>query len=256
MRLTKEYVRTKFSSQRLKEIFDFWEAFYNNIESKGPIYRNIDNETESWSYDSDEEFLSEYNQPNKFALLNKIIYLERKKDELLQSESLEIRFFLDTTRITIDGKDRNRILKVKNYIEENIQSFALPFPIPEKAVEINPVVFIGHGGSGDWRELKDHLTEKHGIEVVSYETGARAGHTIRDILDEMMTKSSFAILVMTAADELADGTMNARPNVIHEVGLFQGKLGFNKAIVALEKGTNLFSNLDGIQQLKFSSKQR
>ncbi len=46
--------------------------------------------------------------------------------------------------------------------------------------------------------------------------------------------------------------LNARPNVIHEIGLFQGRLGFNKAIVLLENGTEEFSNINGIQQLRFS----
>ena len=57
---------------------------------------------------------------------------------------------------------------------------------------------------------------------------------------------------MTGEDLKEDGTITARPNVIHEVGLFQGKLGFSKAIVLLEKGTEEFSNLYGIQQIRFT----
>lgn len=41
-----------------------------------------------------------------------------------------------------------------------------------------PVVFIGHGGSPRWRNLKDHLSDNHGYKIEAYETGARAGHTI------------------------------------------------------------------------------
>lgn len=253
MELEKKYNRIKFTSQRLKEIFVFWEACYDDIVSKGSISRKINHDAESWSYDSDEEFLTEYNKPNSYAVFSKNIYLEEKKAHQFRSIGLSIRYEFNDTYISIYGDDRIKILKVKNFIEENIDSYNLPKLIEMPEAEAKPVIFIGHGGSADWRDLKDHLTDQHGIEVVAYETGARAGHTIRDILDEMMIKSSFAVLVMTAADEQADGSMNARPNVIHEVGLFQGKLGFNKAIVALEKGTNLFSNLDGIQQLRFSS---
>jgi predicted nucleotide-binding protein len=57
---------------------------------------------------------------------------------------------------------------------------------------------------------------------------------------------------MTGEDEDADGKLNARPNVVHEIGLFQGRLGFNKAIVLLENGTEESSNINGIQQLRFS----
>jgi predicted nucleotide-binding protein len=87
--------------------------------------------------------------------------------------------------------------------------------------------------------------------VVAYETGARAGHHIRDILDDMASESSIAFLVMTGEDELSSGVHQARPNVIHETGLFQGKLGFSRAIVLLENGCSEFSNLAGIQQLRF-----
>lgn len=113
-------------------------------------------------------------------------------------------------------------------------------------------VFIGHGRSDLWRDLKDHLRDQHSVEVVAYETGARAGHTIRDILEEMVSKSSIAFLIHTAEDELVDQSVQARANVIHETGLFQGKLGFSRAIVVLEEGANEFSNISGIQQIRFS----
>lgn len=86
----------------------------------------------------------------------------------------------------------------------------------------------------------------------AYEIGARAGHAIRDILEEILEKSSFALLVMTAEDETADGRRLARQNVIHETGLFQGKLGFSRAIVLLEEGTEEFSNIQGLQQIRYT----
>jgi predicted nucleotide-binding protein len=103
-----------------------------------------------------------------------------------------------------------------------------------------------------WRELKDHLQDKHGISVQAYETGARAGHTIRDILEDLARDSTFAILVFTAEDEQPDGTFRARQNVVHEAGLFQGKLGFSRAIILLEDGVQQFSNIAGIQYIPFS----
>jgi predicted nucleotide-binding protein len=52
----------------------------------------------------------------------------------------------------------------------------------------------------------------------------------------MLDDASFAFLVLTAEDERSDATTQARTNVIHEVGLFQGRLGFERAIVLLEEG--------------------
>jgi predicted nucleotide-binding protein len=87
------------------------------------------------------------------------------------------------------------------------------------------VIFIDHGRSHHWRDLKDHLQDKHGYKVIAYESGARAGRSIRDIVEEMASKASFACLVLTAEDKQEDGTFHARQNVIHETGLFQGNWG-------------------------------
>jgi predicted nucleotide-binding protein len=68
----------------------------------------------------------------------------------------------------------------------------------------------------------------------------------------MLEASSFALLVMTGEDESKDGSRRARQNVDHEADLFQGKLGFSRAIILLEDGTEEFSNIDGLQQIRFS----
>lgn len=115
-----------------------------------------------------------------------------------------------------------------------------------------PRIFIGHGRSSICRDLKDHLHDQHGYEVEAYETGSRAGHTIRDILDEMIDRSDIAFLVLTAEDETSEGSHQARLNVVHETGLFQGRLGFARAIVLLESGCSEFSNIAGVQQIRFS----
>jgi hypothetical protein len=71
-------------------------------------------------------------------------------------------------------------------------------------------------------------------------------------MEDMLEKSSFALLVMTAEDETSEGLMRARQNVVHEAGLFQGRLGFSRALMLLEKHLDLFSNVDGIQYLEYS----
>ena len=43
---------------------------------------------------------------------------------------------------------------------------------------------------------------------------------------EMLDTAAVALLVMTAEDERTDGAAVARQNVVHEAGLFQGRLGF------------------------------
>jgi len=122
-----------------------------------------------------------------------------------------------------------------------------PMPPPEL-----PKIFIGHGNNTVWRDLKDHLHEQHNYDVIAYEIGARAGHEIRDILEDMLKDSSFALLVMTGEDKTKNGQLHPRLNVVHELGLFQGRLGFSRSIVLLEEGTQEFSNINGVHQIRFS----
>jgi predicted nucleotide-binding protein len=119
------------------------------------------------------------------------------------------------------------------------------------AAVTGPVIFIGHGRDPAWRDLKDHLLHQQGLTVQSYETGARAGHSIRDILESMLNSSAFAILVLAAEDEMADDTSRARQNVVHELGLFQGRLGWHRALLLVETGTDLFTNIAGVQQIHY-----
>jgi len=67
----------------------------------------------------------------------------------------------------------------------------------------------------------------------------------------MLDQASFAFLVMTAEDERTDGTKNARENVVHELGLFQGRLGFKRAIILLEESCAEFTNIQGLTQIRF-----
>jgi len=60
-----------------------------------------------------------------------------------------------------------------------------------------------------------------------------------------------AFLVMTGEDETPNGILRARQNVIHEIGLFQGRCGWNRAIVLLEDECEEFSNIEGVTQIRF-----
>lgn len=112
-------------------------------------------------------------------------------------------------------------------------------------------VFIGHGRAGAWRELKDFIQDRVRLPWDEFNRVPVAGVTNIARLSEMLDSSAIAFLVMTAEDEMADGTAQARMNVIHEAGLFQGRLGFSRAIVMLEEGCAEFSNVAGLGQIRF-----
>ncbi|WP_122574955.1 TIR domain-containing protein [Pseudomonas viridiflava] len=112
-------------------------------------------------------------------------------------------------------------------------------------------VFIGHGRSAVWRDLKDFVSERLHLPYDEFNRVPVAGITNIARLSEMLDAAAVAFIVMTAEDEQADGKIEARTNVIHEVGLFQGRLGFTRAIVLLEEGCQEFSNIQGLGQIRF-----
>jgi predicted nucleotide-binding protein len=112
-------------------------------------------------------------------------------------------------------------------------------------------IFIGHGGSLVWLELKAFLTDRLHLCCDEFNAVAVAGTSTVARLERMLENAQFAFLVMTAEDTHADSTAHARENVIHEAGLFQGRLGFEKAIILLENGCEEFSNIKGLAQIRF-----
>ena len=112
-------------------------------------------------------------------------------------------------------------------------------------------VFLGHGRSSAWRELKDFIEERLGLPVDEFNRVPTAGVSTPNRLTEMMDSSGIAFLVMTGEDEQATGELRPRENVVHEAGLFQGRLGFLRAIVLLEDGCEKFSNNAGLTHINF-----
>lgn len=115
----------------------------------------------------------------------------------------------------------------------------------------NGKVFIGHGRSEDWRQVASFLQDRLGVEWDEFNREPTAGMSVKERLEAMLEAAGFALLIMTAEDEHADNSMHARENVIHEVGLFQGRLGFRRAIVLLEDSCKEFSNIHGLVQLRY-----
>jgi predicted nucleotide-binding protein len=116
-------------------------------------------------------------------------------------------------------------------------------------------IFIGHGHDEQWRALKDFLQRSKGYVVVFYESEPRAGYSTIDNLQRMLNAANMALILHTAEDETKDGRVRARENTVHEAGLFQGKLGFSRAIILLEEGVEEYSNIQGLAQVRFPKDQ-
>jgi hypothetical protein len=112
-------------------------------------------------------------------------------------------------------------------------------------------IFIGHGRSPVWLQLKDFLAGRLHFDCDEFNAIPVAGRTTVARLQEMLELAWFAFLVMTGEDVHVDGDAHARENVVHEAGLFQGRLGFERAIILLEDGCAEFSNIDGLTTIRF-----
>lgn len=233
---TVSYEGVRFSSDTIKRCLDLFKQV---VERHGE--RLFDQTLKvilhdgQWSFDNEHEFHA--------ALVNSGGYTVEFSSS---SNRLSILQMSSTAYVTVGAKSRGEVAEISAPLDQMRDKETVESPRPET------VVFIGHGRDGAWMQLRDHLRDKHHYHVECYEAGARAGHTIRDILESMILKSSFALLVMTAEDVQEGGKVRARQNVIHEAGLFQGKLGFSRAIILLEEGVEEFSNVQGVQYIPFS----
>jgi hypothetical protein len=253
MKKSKTYYHVKFPPEVICEAAEILFEFLEEKQQKNFLYsRELQiTRTESWIYDTDEEFFADYRKGHDTSYYSKWIsdfdFTIYYDDTVYQIGSKT--YFGKESRISVKASSRQQIEAVFEIFEKGAERYKLPLPPEPSKPKLR--VFIGHGHSEQWKELKDHLHEKHEYDIEAYEIGARAGHTIRDILEKMLDSSSFAVVVMTGEDEDKDGKMHARQNVIHELGLFQGRLGFSRAIVLLEDGTEEFSNIQGIHQIRY-----
>ena len=116
---------------------------------------------------------------------------------------------------------------------------------------VKPRIFIGHGRSPEWLKLRIFFSQTLDLPCDEFNIEPAAGLQTANRIETMLASANMAFLIMTGEDSQADGTLHARQNVIHEIGLFQARLGQHRAIVMLEAGCSRFSNLDGLTTINF-----
>jgi predicted nucleotide-binding protein len=121
----------------------------------------------------------------------------------------------------------------------------------KRASRVGTHVFVGHGRSPVWKDLRDFIRDRVKLPCDEFNRVPVAGVTTIARLMQMLDDAAIAFIIMTAEDDQANGKVHARMNVIHEAGLFQGRLGFERAILLLEEGCEEFSNVHGLGQIRF-----
>ncbi|WP_131194085.1 TIR domain-containing protein [Lichenihabitans psoromatis] len=236
----KEFDRVRFQSDVFESMIEKFESISEKTGRK--ISKYSCNFAENDSYTS---VVSPDKDTRKRCFSSHYFTFTGFSDE---SSYISLRYSRNELYTSFEGfDDLSSAESLLHFFEAKHKESKLPADLVLKNVE----VFIGHGGSRLWRDLKDHLQDQHGVKVTAYETGARAGFTIQEVLADLSARASLALLVHTGEDTDQRGHIHARENVVHETGLFQGKLGFRRAIVILEEGTTEFSNIAGLQQIRF-----
>jgi hypothetical protein len=168
---TTTYRRTIFKAEIIQEAFALLIRLSSDKDMKS---RQCDRKTLAqgdvrWVYDADEEFFADYRKGCTSARIVKNL-----KDSELE---VSIEHYLGGcfTSVAVGANSRARAEAICEVFERQAQASKLPEAIDtqEPKKPTNPTIFVGHGRNPQWKELKDHLHEQHGYEIVAYEIGAK-----------------------------------------------------------------------------------
>lgn len=255
MQVAKTFSRTRFPATVIAEAYAEIKRMAAELDAAEALVASPRRPTmtirkgeEEWQYDEIDEWMGAYERENTGAWFRYI-------RDIILSVSLDLKFepWAKKSTVTVSAPKTHQVEKVLNIFRAAEAASKIPDPPSIEPEQPPLVVFIGHGRSDDWRAVRDQLQDKHHYRVEAFEVGSRTGHSIRTVLNTMLQTSSFALLIMTAEDETVDGQKRARQNVVHEAGLFQGKLGFDRAVAVVEEGVEVFTNLDGVQQIRYAT---
>jgi hypothetical protein len=235
--LTKTYPAGWLTPEQLR---DAYEAFDRHTKGSVPGRRQLRvvRDGETWEFEEADEFLAELSERTSAVE----VLLERDVDTFSISHSS------DGTILTLRLGSRAEIDTIVR---------ALPAPVVgDGAPQARRfTVFLGHGRSPQWLVLADHLQRVQGFDVATYESTARVGEPAMSVLERLGARCAFAILVHTAEVAGPDGSLHAGPNVIHETGMFQARLGTERALIVREATCQAFSNIAGLTERRFGEGQ-
>lgn len=120
-------------------------------------------------------------------------------------------------------------------------------------------VFIVHGHDTPALFELDNLLTKdfHLNTIVLSQMPSRGSPALIDKFEREASSASYAFVLLTPDDivEKDDGEyLQARPNVLFELGWFCGRLGRDKVCIMRKKGTQIPSDLFGVLYIEFEEK--
>ncbi len=223
----KTYRHVKFRAEDLRRAVAGFLAELENVQDLRRHLSVAKGDTE-WNFsDDDEAFYPHYSDP---AAEHANFNLWRPASEFIVRYSRAA-----GTEVTVALPGEAQVERVFAVFEGGREAGAEPYTRPR------PHIFLGHGKSDAWQELQHYLKGEHGFDVFVYEIGGRSNYTIREFLCNVRSDAAFAVLVQTAEDDA-----RTRDSAIHELGLFQGRLGFGRAMLLTEVA---FPELAGVRKI-------
>lgn len=114
------------------------------------------------------------------------------------------------------------------------------------------VVWMIHGGlSSAWKEFGTYIERSMELKYIEFDDPHVLKVLVTERVTTMASMATFAVAVMSREDAMPDGTMRARQNVVHEIGIAQGYLGMDRVIIMREDGVESFTNMSGLIYIPF-----
>ncbi len=122
-------------------------------------------------------------------------------------------------------------------------------------------IFIIHGSDeAKWRELMQLLEKKFKVEVIELSEKVNECRTIITKFEAFANECCYAFALLTPDDfvktgdsEQEPGYLQARPNVLFELGWFYGRFGPKRISIIKKAGTQIPSDLTGMVYIEFNN---
>jgi hypothetical protein len=163
---TKSYRWVKFPPEVLREALPAFERYLPEAKRTGKSsHRDLDLANgDHWEHNTDDEHFSDYRREDCLHASWRVL--------ATYAGDLIVRFYgpgTPTSRVTVELPERHQVEQVFEVFEAGVERGRINRP------PVRPVIFIGHGHSRQWIDLRDHLRDHHGLECVAFESGPRAG---------------------------------------------------------------------------------
>ena len=148
---------------------------------------------------------------------HKVDVLGKEWDRIIQlTPSVAGPIIASTVQLrTILTRIRGRVSVFARVVEARLQQEAKDLGPPTlRTIAEGGRIFIGHGHSPAWRDVRDFLKDRLHLPCDEFNHETPAGKSNKEVLSRLLEHACFAFLVMTGEDEHTDG-QHARENVIH-----------------------------------------